>query len=281
MKTYSCSKEREVVKLSKLVIPTITMDTKLLRKDNKDTSSSSHSDEGIFSFDDEDSHFHNNNSSSSSSLGGLKRSKTVPINLSALPDNWANEEIITLVPKNNFSFDILDTKNIIANNNNLYNTNNNNNNIWDYNCWKKCGEDSADQTTSGSDLVTMTQNMSIRRSSMDEEQQQQQPAPFSPSSPDCKYCGDFYGEDHWTIEGLRVQLHSCFTCGVHWREEHVSLDCRECGGYALARPCPSCDGSCPNVWTRNLSETHSLGRAKWVGVCSKNSSSSSSLTNSP
>lgn len=47
-----------------------------------------------------------------------------------------------------------------------------------------------------------------------------------------------------------VSLHN--RCGVSWHEDHVSLDCRECGGYSLERPCPLCDGRCSNVWKRDL-----------------------------
>lgn len=61
------------------------------------------------------------------------------------------------------------------------------------------------------------------------------------------------GNDHvLTIEELRLQLSSCFTCGVSWVEHHVSLDCSECGGYALERPCPRCDGHCGATWKRDL-----------------------------
>lgn len=47
---------------------------------------------------------------------------------------------------------------------------------------------------------------------------------------------------------------SCFLrrCGVSWSEEHVSLDCSECGGYSLQRPCPLCDGRCHTAWKRDL-----------------------------
>lgn len=61
------------------------------------------------------------------------------------------------------------------------------------------------------------------------------------------------GSEHvLTIEELKLQLSSCFTCGVSWVEHHVSLDCSECGGYALERPCPRCDGHCGATWKRDL-----------------------------
>ncbi|XP_026473249.1 protein pinocchio-like isoform X2 [Ctenocephalides felis] len=56
-----------------------------------------------------------------------------------------------------------------------------------------------------------------------------------------------------TIEELRTQLVSCFTCGVSWADQQVSLDCSECGGYALERPCPLCDGKCGSQpWRRDF-----------------------------
>nr|XP_029715657.1 uncharacterized protein LOC115259263 [Aedes albopictus] len=54
-----------------------------------------------------------------------------------------------------------------------------------------------------------------------------------------------------TIEDLRAQLGSCFTCGVMWTDQQVSLDCSECGGYSLERPCMLCDGLCGQLWKRD------------------------------
>lgn len=56
-----------------------------------------------------------------------------------------------------------------------------------------------------------------------------------------------------TIEDLRAQMGSCFTCGVSWTDDHVSLDCSECGGYSCQRPCPLCDGNCGMIWKRDFS----------------------------
>ncbi|XP_071051947.1 protein pinocchio isoform X3 [Onthophagus taurus] len=70
-----------------------------------------------------------------------------------------------------------------------------------------------------------------------------------------------------TIEELRNQLTSCFTCGVSWADHHVSLDCSECGGYALERPCPICEGICGAQWKRDLSESHACSKARWQGEC--------------
>jgi hypothetical protein len=74
-------------------------------------------------------------------------------------------------------------------------------------------------------------------------------------------------QDMITIEGLRSLYSSCFSCGVSWQEDPVSLDCAECGGYAMQRPCPDCDGKCDSIWERNLSATHDSHKADWDGKC--------------
>ncbi|XP_065215912.1 protein pinocchio isoform X2 [Planococcus citri] len=70
-----------------------------------------------------------------------------------------------------------------------------------------------------------------------------------------------------SIEELRHHLNSCFTCGVSWHQDHVSLDCPECGGYSLQRPCVQCDGKCHTVWKRDLTMSHASGKARWLGEC--------------
>ncbi|KAJ9595782.1 hypothetical protein L9F63_013026, partial [Diploptera punctata] len=70
-----------------------------------------------------------------------------------------------------------------------------------------------------------------------------------------------------SIEELRLQLNSCFTCGVSWHDDHISLDCEECGGYSLERPCPLCDGRCTSTWKRDLTMSHASGKARWEGEC--------------
>ncbi|KAL9925992.1 protein pinocchio [Glossina fuscipes] len=70
-----------------------------------------------------------------------------------------------------------------------------------------------------------------------------------------------------TIEELRQHMGSCFTCGVSWTDDHVSLDCSECGGYSVERPCPLCDGQCGVQWKRDFTMSHATGKARWLGVC--------------
>ncbi|CAH0563992.1 unnamed protein product [Brassicogethes aeneus] len=82
--------------------------------------------------------------------------------------------------------------------------------------------------------------------------------------------GPGINHDHvMTIEELRLQMTSCFTCGVSWTDKHVSLDCSECGGYALDRPCMACDGTCGASWKRDFTQSHSCGKARWTGECAK------------
>lgn len=70
-----------------------------------------------------------------------------------------------------------------------------------------------------------------------------------------------------TIEQIKDDYNSCFSCGVSWSENHVSLDCRECGGYALTRPCLACEGRCGAQWSRNLAASHGNRQAQWEGRC--------------
>lgn len=101
-----------------------------------------------------------------------------------------------------------------------------------------------------------------------------------------------------TIEELRMQLGSCFTCGVSWAEDHVSLDCSECGGYSMERPCPLCDGCCGATWKRDFAmvrmvniegyelsfvpnhpsllpfQSHASGNARWLGCCPQTNANS-------
>lgn len=69
------------------------------------------------------------------------------------------------------------------------------------------------------------------------------------------------------MQSFEIDNRSCFTCGVNWCQGHVSLDCFECGGYAMQRPCLYCDGHCEGVWKRDLAASHKLQHAQWFGEC--------------
>lgn len=86
----------------------------------------------------------------------------------------------------------------------------------------------------------------------------------------CSHANAAANDNILTIENLRLHLNSCFSCGVSWQDQHVSLDCSECGGYSLSRPCPLCEGQCGRQWKRDLAASHSLAKANWNGVCSLN-----------
>lgn len=74
-------------------------------------------------------------------------------------------------------------------------------------------------------------------------------------------------QQYIAMDEQQQSLNSCRLCGCNWLQDHISLDCRECGGYALTRPCPKCDGSCEQLWTRNISATHDRHTAFWSGNC--------------
>lgn len=93
------------------------------------------------------------------------------------------------------------------------------------------------------------------------------------------YQNSFNNQQHYlTIEDIKSTRNSCWLCGCNWLEDHVSLDCPECGGYALSRPCPNCDGKCQQTWTRNISATHDRHKALWVGQCKFQSKQTNTLS---
>ena len=83
-------------------------------------------------------------------------------------------------------------------------------------------------------------------------------------------------QHYLTIEELRLTFNSCWLCGCNWQQDHISLYCPECGGYALTRPCPNCDGKCKQIWKRNVTATHDLHRAHWIGHCNQSTNGSHS-----
>ncbi|XP_052864319.1 protein pinocchio [Anopheles cruzii] len=90
------------------------------------------------------------------------------------------------------------------------------------------------------------------------------------NSPSLGAVFDFHSSDAvLTIEELREQLGSCYTCGVSWTGDQVSLDCTECGGYSLERPCLICEGICGQLWKRDFTMSHACGKSRWQGVCTK------------
>lgn len=59
----------------------------------------------------------------------------------------------------------------------------------------------------------------------------------------------------------------CPSCGADWGDAEARDDCAICGGWALARPCPVCDGACGALWTRAITDSLDTGTAIWIGKC--------------
>ena len=55
-----------------------------------------------------------------------------------------------------------------------------------------------------------------------------------------------------------ITQHRCSSC---WYEgDYGSPNCVECGGYALERPCPICNGRCGRLWKRDI-------ELVWKSIC--------------
>ncbi len=61
--------------------------------------------------------------------------------------------------------------------------------------------------------------------------------------------------------------HVCATCRADWTAGRFSATCDECGGGAMQRACPVCEGRCGEVWRRAVLDSHDSGRAHWAGRC--------------
>ncbi|XP_064652515.1 protein pinocchio-like [Lineus longissimus] len=65
----------------------------------------------------------------------------------------------------------------------------------------------------------------------------------------------------------KQMMNTCSSCRACWFLNQWSMDCVECGGHALVRPCPICLGNCGQVWRRDIKMTHSFHSAYWNGTC--------------
>ena len=59
----------------------------------------------------------------------------------------------------------------------------------------------------------------------------------------------------------------CPQCGADWGDAEARTGCALCDGWALARPCPVCDGACGAIWTRAITDSFDEGTAIWIGKC--------------
>ncbi|XP_076437623.1 uncharacterized protein LOC143276852 [Babylonia areolata] len=68
-------------------------------------------------------------------------------------------------------------------------------------------------------------------------------------------------------EAYQRRIATCHLCGQCWYDGKMGVNCMECGGYALTRTCPVCDGQCHKEWRRNVRLSHSFHEAHWDGSC--------------
>lgn len=59
----------------------------------------------------------------------------------------------------------------------------------------------------------------------------------------------------------------CRLCWCSWSEDYFNEGCSECGGFAMTRPCPICNGRCSAIWMRDVELSHSNNEAYWNGEC--------------
>lgn len=60
---------------------------------------------------------------------------------------------------------------------------------------------------------------------------------------------------------------ACTDCGTDWSQGNFSPGCTQCGGGALATPCPICGGRCGARWQRALFDSQDENLAHWYGRC--------------
>ena len=71
----------------------------------------------------------------------------------------------------------------------------------------------------------------------------------------------------------------CELCNANWSAGDFSPDCKCCGGGALERACPICDGECGQVWRRARIDSQDSKEAHWYGSCAAVKGSLVSLMN--
>ena len=59
----------------------------------------------------------------------------------------------------------------------------------------------------------------------------------------------------------------CSECGSNWSANEARVDCGTCGGYALFRPCPVCDGTCGATWERAVIDSQDSSSPIFLGSC--------------
>jgi len=61
----------------------------------------------------------------------------------------------------------------------------------------------------------------------------------------------------------------CPQCGANWAADQSGPDCALCGGFALYRDCPVCNGQCGAVWRRAIQDSIDAGEPIILGQCNR------------
>jgi hypothetical protein len=59
----------------------------------------------------------------------------------------------------------------------------------------------------------------------------------------------------------------CTSCGADWGAGGWSDGCEECGGGAMSRDCPLCQGRCGTIAQRAVIDSNDERCAHWIGAC--------------
>jgi hypothetical protein len=68
-------------------------------------------------------------------------------------------------------------------------------------------------------------------------------------------------------------MSTCLTCGAIWSNGEYSDGCLECGGFALSRHCPICNGRCEARFHRISDMSNAFHEANYKGSCLLNAKS--------
>lgn len=59
----------------------------------------------------------------------------------------------------------------------------------------------------------------------------------------------------------------CYLCDSNWSKGEFTEHCDLCGGGALEKPCPVCEGKCGAKWKRMVLDSLDSGESHWIMNC--------------
>lgn len=59
----------------------------------------------------------------------------------------------------------------------------------------------------------------------------------------------------------------CSSCTALWSKGQFTENCLECGGFALTRSCPQCNGKCSASWHRQVAMSNAYKEPFYSGGC--------------